>query len=63
VIFLKKFNTLNPSTQENDTNINAMTDKMKTFIGKLCLEVIKLGRLEYVFSFEQFRGGKQCGNK
>jgi hypothetical protein len=49
--------------QGNDTNIIAVTDKMKTFIGKLCLGVRKLGKFEYIFSFEEFCGGKQRGNK
>jgi hypothetical protein len=41
-IFFEKFNTLNPSMQGNDTNIIIVTDKLKTFIGKLGLWVRKL---------------------
>jgi hypothetical protein len=38
----EKFNTLDPSMQGNDTNIIIVTDKLKTFIGKLRLWVRKL---------------------
>jgi hypothetical protein len=46
----EKFNTMNPSMQGNDTKIIIVTEKAKTFIGKLGLWVRKLE-------------GKQCGNK
>jgi hypothetical protein len=38
----EKYNTLNTSMQGNDTNIIAVTDKVKAFIGKLGLWVRKL---------------------
>jgi hypothetical protein len=49
--------------QGNDTTIIVMTDKVKAFIGKLCLWVRKLeGKsLDMISRLKDFCGAKQCG--